>query len=99
MAQRLHQLVEKYFEVCDEYEKVKPIIAKHTKLQGDIKKCMKDLGITECKIDKGDEILALAYSIGYAERVDISIMPDDIKETYTRSCEVWRETKMKIKKD
>lgn len=89
---RLDILLEKYvLSDTEEYRKAKRLIADRLKQQSEIKKTMKELGITEHYITTDTLEAHLRFKVRQVEKVDTDILPDDIKQTYSKITEVWIE--------
>ena len=91
--QRLNILLKKYVETDnEEFRRAKRLIAERAKIQDEIKKTMKKLGITEHKIDNPEMEAIIYYNVNQYQKVDVDILPDEIKAQYITYMEVWRET-------
>jgi hypothetical protein len=97
---RLNILLKKYVETDnEEFRRAKRLVADRQKIQEEIKKTMKALGITEHRLENEQMEAHISYNITQYECVDVDVLPDDIKVPYLKKVDIWRETLNVAKKN
>ena len=91
-SERLTNLLVKYANSeNEEYRRAKRLVNERIRLQGLIKDEMKKLGITRFIVDTEECKAEILFSVSTQERVDVGLLPDEIKNTYIKYIEIWRE--------
>jgi preprotein translocase subunit SecF len=72
-----------------EFREAQKLVYRHNALMENIKKDMRKLGITEKTIYRNGSKRTLKFEIKERDTVDSHAMPDDIKEQYMQTIEVW----------
>ena len=86
-------LVQEYIVTnTEEYRPAKKLVLERSNLQDKIKKILKSQGKTKCTVQLDNNNTAtIAFDVKVYDRVDTTLLPEDIKMLYTRQVEVWRE--------
>ena len=91
----LEEKVFEYVEITssEEYKKAKILVDSMRMKCETIKRDFKSEGITELEIERKKGRAILKFNIGKMNRVDVSSLPNEIREAYMKESDVWREFK------
>lgn len=75
----------------EEYRKANAVYNKHKRLQEKLKDLYEKEGISQYVLNKDGYFAVLSFITSKQERVDISALPDEIRDLYIREIIVRRE--------
>ena len=72
-----------------EFQRADALVKKHAKMLNTLKDRMKRDGIQKIQIRRGGKLKRLTFEIRKMNKVDVTSLPDDIKDAYMKESEVW----------
>ena len=79
-----------------EYDQASKIVAQYKKYMENIKKVVKETGVTKYHFKDGDEQYLLSFKMVKSVRVSTTIMPEDIRQKYTTETVICRNNSTKF---
>ncbi|KAI9089799.1 hypothetical protein DFS34DRAFT_698162 [Phlyctochytrium arcticum] len=87
LEKKMERLID--LDQSEEFKKAQKLIKEHTDLLATIKKTMKLRNITSHQIKRGSVLKKLKFKILTSRRVDVTNMPEEVRELYLTTNEVW----------
>lgn len=76
-------------EASDAFKAADALVKRHSKMLTTLKDRMKRDGVKTISIRRGQTMKRLTFTIRKMNKVDTKLLPDELRDTYTRETEVW----------
>ncbi|KAJ3048370.1 hypothetical protein HK097_010639 [Rhizophlyctis rosea] len=90
----LEQLAEEFIDLenLDEYKAADKMVKDHAKKLDVLKKRMHCDGVKKVEVRRGSLLKKVKFEVSVCRRVDVSLLPDDMKDAHMKEGKVWKKS-------
>lgn len=88
----LRMLLKQYVDINESFQHAQHIVSEHKKIQEKLKELFETQGIDQYVMNEDGYIAVLSFKTGIMKRVDVTSLPQDIKDLYVKESITKRET-------
>ncbi|KAJ3035690.1 hypothetical protein HK097_004133, partial [Rhizophlyctis rosea] len=90
----LEQLAEEFIDLenSDEYKAADKMVKDHAKKLDVLKKRMHRDGVKKVEVRRGSLLKKIKFEVHTMRRVDVSSLPDDVRDAHMKETEMWKKS-------